>query len=83
MDSPKKNKKIHFSISTFKKTKALSSLIDIEKSEKKALTSKMKRSSSYVIPKNFVPKIKPKKTTKNPSYFILNEKKNKILKQKV
>ena len=43
----------------------------------------MKRSSSYVIPKNFVPKIKPKKTTKNPSYFILNEKKNKILKQKV
>lgn len=77
MDSPKENNKIHFSISTFKKTKALSSVIEIEDSEKKVLASKMKRSSSYVIPKRFVPKIKPKKTTKNPSYFILNEKNNK------
>ena len=77
MDSPKENKKIHFSLSTFKKAKALSSVIEIEDSEKKALASKMKRSSSYVIPKRFVPKIKPKKTTKNPSFFVLNEKDDK------
>ena len=78
MESPKENKKIHFSISTFKKTKALSSVVEIEDSEKKDLASKMKRSSSYIIPKRLVPKIKPKKTTKNPSFFILNEKDDKI-----
>ena len=73
MDSPKKIKKIHFSISSFKKSKPLSSEIQIDDEQKDSLYSKFKRSSSYKIPKKFVPKLKPKKTTINPTVFILNE----------
>lgn len=74
--SPKNFKKIHFSIGTFKKTKALSSVIQIKDEEKKEYESKLKRSSSYVIPKRFVPKIRPQKSLVNPPFFILNDDKN-------
>ena len=67
------NKKIHFSIGTFNKTKALSSIIPDE-TEK---NTRKKRSYSYVIPKRFVPKIKPKKAMVNPSYLNLNHN-NKV-----
>lgn len=70
MESPKKTKNIHFSISSFKKTKPLSSEIQIDDEQKK---SEFKRSWSYVIPKKLVPKLRPKKTTINPSYLMLNE----------
>lgn len=70
MESPKKAKSIHFSISSFKKTKPLSSEIQIDEEQKK---SELKRSWSYVIPKKFVPKLRPMKTTMNPSFLMLNE----------
>lgn len=73
MDSPEKEKKIHFSIGTFKKTKALTSIIEIEDDPKKGFIGKVKRSSSYVIPKKFVPRIRPRKSLVNPTYFILNK----------
>jgi len=67
------NKKTHFSIGTFKINKALSSII----SEETENNTRKKRSYSYVIPKRFVPKLKPKKALVNPSYLNLNHK-NKI-----
>lgn len=70
MESPKKAKSIHFSISSFKKTKPLNSEIQIDEEQKK---SELKRSWSYVIPKKFVPKLRPMKTTMNPSFLMLNE----------
>lgn len=72
LDSQEK-KKIHFSIGTFPKKKALTSIIQIEDEQKKEYLGKYKRSSSYVIPKKFVPRIRPRKTSVNPSYFILNK----------
>ena len=74
MDSQEKEKKTHFSIGTFKKTKALTSIIEIEDDPKKGFIGKVKRSSSYVIPKKFVPRIRPRKSLVNPSYFILNQR---------
>ena len=73
MESPKKTKNIHFSISSFKKTKPLSSEIQIDNELKKL---EFKRSASYVIPKKFVPKLRPMKTTINPSFLMLNEEKS-------
>ena len=75
MDSPENFKKAHFSISTFKKTKALSSLLHDEDEKKDNIEQKMKRSSSYIIPKRFVPKLRPLKSSINPSFFILNDEK--------
>ena len=69
----KENKKTHFSIGTFKKNNDLSSIIP-EETEK---STRKKRSYSYVIPKRFVPKLKPKKALVNPSYLNLNSN-NKI-----
>ena len=74
MESPKKIKNIHFSISSFKKAKPLSSEIQIDDEQKKKL--QFKRSSSYVIPKKFVPKLRPMKTAINPSFLMLNEEKS-------
>lgn len=67
------NKKIHFSIGTFKINKALPSIIP--ESEETEKNTRKKRSYSYVIPKRFVPKLKPKKALVNPSYLNLNNKK--------
>ena len=64
------NKKIHFSVSTFKKTKALTSIIPEEKEKEK--NERKKRSYSFIIPKRFVPKLKPKKALVNPTYLNLN-----------
>lgn len=75
MDSPENFKKAHFSISTFKKTKALSSLLNDGEDPKDNIEQKMKRSSSYKIPKRFVPKLRPLKRLINPSFFILNDEK--------
>ena len=75
MDSPENFKKAHFSISTFKKTKALSSLLHDEDERKDNIEQKIKRSSSYIIPKRFVPKLRPLKRSINPSFFILNDEK--------
>ena len=75
MDSPENFKKAHFSISTFKKTKALSSLLHDEEERKDNIEQKIKRSSSYIIPKRFVPKLRPLKSSINPSFFILNDEK--------
>jgi len=67
------NKKTHFSIGTFKKNNGLSSIIPEETDKNK----RKKRSYSYVIPKRFVPKLKPKKALINPSFLNLNSN-NKI-----
>ena len=75
MDSLDKKKHIHCSISIFKKTKALTSVIQIGDDQQGVLSSIIKRSSSSIIPKNFVPKIRPQKTKISPSFFILNEEK--------
>ena len=71
MDSPEETKKIHFSISTFKKPK---SMLEIEDNQNNGNKGKYRRSSSYVIPKKFVPKIRPRKTLINPPFFILDQK---------
>ena len=83
MDSPAKTKKTHFSISTFKKTKTLNPVIQIEEDQKEIKQSKFKRSYSYIIPKKFVPKLRPHKTTINPTYFLLNEDNDKIEKVRI
>ena len=75
MDSPEIFKKVHFSISTFKKTKALSSLLHDEDERKDSIEQKIKRCSSYIRPKRFVPKLRPLKRSINPSFFILNDEK--------
>lgn len=81
MDSPEKLKKAHFSISSFKKTKALSSIIHDESENKNEFQRKKKRSSSYIIPKRFVPKLRPHKASINPSYLKLNENTKKFKKE--
>lgn len=81
MDSQDKNKHIHFSISNFKKTKALSSVLKFGDDQQDDLSSKIKRSVSFAIPKKFVPKIRPQKTKIIPSFFVLNEEK-KITKKR-
>jgi hypothetical protein len=68
------NKKAHFSIDTFKKTRKLSSIIPEEPEQ----NTRKKRSYSYVIPKRFVPKLKPKKALVNPSYLNLNNNNKKF-----
>ena len=73
MDSPGETEKIHFSISTFKKPK---SMLEIEDNQNNGNKGKYRRSSSYVIPKKFVPKIRPRKTLINPPFFVLDQKKN-------
>ena len=74
MDSPQEFKKTHFSISTFKRSKPKISIIENdEKNPNNDIRDVIKRSSSYVIPKKFVPKLKPIKNVVNPSFFILNE----------
>ena len=70
MEKPE-NKKTHFSVSTFKKTKALTSIIPEEKEK----NERKKRSYSFVIPKRFVPKLKPKKALVSPSYLNLSNNK--------
>ena len=62
------NKKTHFSVGTFKKDRILSSIIPEEKEK----NTRKKRSYSYVIPKRFVPNLKPKKALVIPSYLNLN-----------
>ena len=62
------NKKTHFSVGTFKKDRNLSSIIPEEKEK----NTRKKRSYSYVIPKRFVPNLKPKKALVIPSYLNLN-----------
>ena len=68
------NKKAHFSIDTFKKTRKLSSIIPEEPEQ----NTRKKRSYSYVIPKRFVPKLKPKKALVSPSYLNLNNNNKKF-----
>ena len=70
MDSPEKTKKTHFSIDTFNKFKTSSHVIHTLKEE---LVTAAKRSASYVIPKRFVPKLKPRKALINPTFLKLNE----------
>lgn len=73
MDSPKKKKKIYFSINSFKKTTAFSSEFEINEDHKEHKF--LRRSSSYVIPKRFVPRLKPQKPPINPTFFVLNKEK--------
>jgi hypothetical protein len=73
MDSPENIKKTHFSIDTLNKFKTSSCVI---KAQKEELVTAAKRSASYVIPKRFVPKLKPKKALINPTFLKLNENNN-------
>ena len=79
MDSPEETKKIHFSISTFKKPK---SMLEIEDNQNNGNKGKYRRSSSYVIPKKFVPKIRPRKTLVIPPFFVLEKNENEKNKEK-
>jgi hypothetical protein len=73
MDSPENIKKTHFSIDTLNKFKTSSCVI---KAQKEELVTAAKRSASYIIPKRFVPKLKPKKALINPTFLKLNENNN-------
>ncbi len=73
MDSPEKAKKTHFAIDTLNKFKTSSCVI---KAQKEELVTAAKRSASYVIPKRFVPKLKPQKALINPTFLKLNENRN-------
>jgi len=79
MDSPGETEKIHFSISTFKKPK---SMLEIEDNQNNGNKGKYKRSSSYVIPKKFVPKIRPRKTLFIPPFLVLEKNENEKNKEK-
>ena len=72
MDFKKKAKNAHFSIGTLKKTKT-SEFKD--ESKKNKFKPQKKRNRSYIIPKRFVPKLKPQKALIYPSYLILNTEK--------
>lgn len=74
MNSPKQKQKIHFSINSFKKKPAFSSEFEI-KEEHNNTHKLLRRSSSFVIPKRFVPRLKPKKPPINPTFFLLNKEK--------
>ena len=74
MDSPQEFKKGHISISTFKPSKEKSAIIH-ENINSLNIESIIKRSVSYVIPKRFVPKLKPLKNSVNPTFFLLDEQK--------
>ena len=73
MDSPENTKKAHFAIDTLNKFKTSSCVI---KTQKEELVTTAKRSASYVIPKRFVPKLKPRKALINPTFLKLNENNN-------
>jgi hypothetical protein len=73
MDSPENTKKTHFSLDIFNKFKTSSCII---KAQKEKLVTAAKRSASYVIPKRFVPKLKPRKALINPTFLKLNENNN-------
>ena len=73
MDSPEKAKKTLFAIDTLNKYKTSSCVI---KTQKEELVTAAKRSASYVIPKRFVPKLKPQKALINPTFLKLNENSN-------
>jgi len=73
MDSPEKTKKTHFAIDTLNKYKTSSCVI---KTQKEELVTAAKRSASYVIPKRFVPKLKPQKALISPTFLKLNENNN-------
>ena len=71
MDFKEDAKNFHFSICAFKKSSEISTAIKLD--DKK---QQLKRSLSYPFPERFVPKLKPKKSKINPSFFILNDKEN-------
>ena len=79
MDSPGETEKIHFSISTFKKPK---SMLEIEDNQNNGNKGKYRRSSSYLIPKKFVPKIRPRKTLFIPPFLVLEKNENEKNKEK-
>ena len=81
MDSQEMDKKVHFSISTFKKSKNFSIALSIDDEKDEKYLTRNKRSVSNKIPNRFVPKIRPLKRIDAPPFFILNNKENTIKKE--
>ena len=78
MDSQELAKKVHFSIENFKKSRDFSKAFNIEDEKDDKYLTRKKRSVSNKLPKRCVPKIKPRKRTDAPPFFILNKKKDEI-----
>ena len=78
MDSSENEKNVHFSKSDYKKTKTFNHIFKIEHEQKDADKLKFKRSSTHFISKMFVPKIRPRKATINPTFLSLNEENRKL-----
>ena len=77
MDSSENEKNIHFSVNKYKKTKTFNHTFKIEHEKKDTNQSKFKRSSTHFISKMFVPRIKPRKATINPTFLSLNKENRK------
>lgn len=78
MDSSENEKNVQFSKSNYKKTKTFNHIIKNEHEQKDADKLKFKRSSTHFISKMFVPRIRPRKATINPTFLSLNQENRKL-----